>query len=353
MGRVRADGLHGLQVKALHVHQRAEAARVEHVHKIAGDAAGGEGTLNLLLHHHVHQELGRCQGRAARAGLEGEAVLQQTRVSDHIHRTLGHHQTHGIAGDLGGAGHDALGVADGGHLHHVINVNLRDRPAQQRIGHQVVGDHDDLLGVHRVREGVAQASAGGGAELAGAIAHGIGCGCGDEGHVDGRVAQGDVPGTAAVGAEVHRLVHQALGDASAQSGGHVIRIDLAHHAAFDVLLQRGCVHVEDGACVQRQLPDAEVRDLLHHHVQRVVAVAQVMVEGHGHAALQSGELDGLPEGLDQLRAHCASLLPMPSSSAMAMVCCARATMGASIILPRSATAPLPCSLPMRMASMTS
>ena len=353
MGRVRADGLHGLQVKALHVHQRTEAARVEHVHQIAGDAAGGEGALNLIPHHHVHQELCRRQRRAARAGLEGEAVLQQARVANHIHRALGHHQAHGVAGDLGGAGHDALGVADGGNLHHVIDVNFRDRPAQQRIGHQVVGDDDDLFGVHRVREGVAEAAAGGGAELAGAVTHRIRRGRGDEGHVDGRVAQGDVPGTAAVGAEVHRLVHQALGDAAAQSGGHVVRVDLAHHAILDVLLQRGCVHVEDGACVQRQLPDAEVRDLLHHHVQRVVAVAQVMVEGDGHATRQSGELDGLPEGLDQLRAHCASLLPMPSSSAMAMVCCARATMGASIILPRSATAPLPCSLPMRMASMTS
>ena len=353
MGRVRADGLHGLQVKALHVHQRTEAARVEHVHNIPGDAAGGEGTLYLVLHHHVHQELGCGQRSAARTGLEGEAVLQQARVADDLHRALGHHQTHGVAGDLGGAGHNALGIADGGHLHHVIDVDLRDRPAQQRIGHQVVGDDDDLPGVHRIREGVAQASAGGGAKLAGAVAHRIRGRRSDEGHVDGRVAQGDVPRPAAVGAEVHRLVHQALGDAAAQSGGHVVGVDLAHHAILDVLLQRRCVHVEDGACVQRQLPDAEVRDLLHHHVQRVVAVAQVMVEGYGHATLQSGELDGLPEGLDQLRAHCASLLPMPSSSAMAMVCCARATMGASIILPRSATAPLPCSLPMRMASMTS
>ena len=210
MGRVRADGLHGLQVKALHVHQRTEAARVEHVHQIAGDAAGGEGSLNLVPHHHVHQELGRGQRRAASAGLEGEAVLQKSRVANHIHRALGHHQAHGVAGDLGGAGHDALGVADGGNLHHVVDINLRDRPAQQRIGHQVVGDHDDLLGIHRVREGVAQASAGGGAELAGAVAHGIRRGRGDESHVNGRVAQGDVPGTAAVGAEVHRLVHQAL-----------------------------------------------------------------------------------------------------------------------------------------------
>ena len=50
--------------------------------------------------------------------------------------------------------------------------------------------------------------------------------------------------------------------------------------------------------------------------------------------------------------HASSSLPRPISRAAAMVCSARATMGASIILPYRATAPLPWALAQRMASIT-
>ena len=72
---VGADGFHRVQVKALHVHEGLEAALVEHLDQIAGDAAQGHAALDLLAEHNVLQELGGGQRSSARAGLEAEAVL--------------------------------------------------------------------------------------------------------------------------------------------------------------------------------------------------------------------------------------------------------------------------------------
>ena len=73
--RVGADGFHSLQVKALHIDEALEAALIQHVHHVAGDAAAAERSLNSFFKHDLLEELGRCQRSAAGAGLEGEAVL--------------------------------------------------------------------------------------------------------------------------------------------------------------------------------------------------------------------------------------------------------------------------------------
>ena len=52
--------------------------------------------------------------------------------------------------------------------------------------------------------------------------------------------------------------------------------------------------VKEGAGVDGQVPDAQPGHLLHHQVEHIVAVAQVVVEGYGHAVPQSGERHGLP-----------------------------------------------------------
>ena len=349
---IGAQGLHRLEIKALHVQQGLEAPGPEHVHHISGDASQAEAALHALGEHDVLEEAGRRQGRAAGPGLEGEALLQEPRVLDDPGRVGGHHQPHRVPGDAGGAGDDARRVADGLHLHHIVHIDLGNGPVQQGVGDQAVGDDHHLFGVHGVRRRVAQASAGGLAVLAGAVAHGVRAGGGDEGHVHRRAAAGDVAGPAAVGAELHRPLQQPPGDLPAQAGGHVVGENPGDHVIADVVRQ-GLVGVKEGAGVHRQIPDAQIRDLLHDHVEHIVAVSQVVVEGHGHAVSQAGQRNGLPDGLYHFRAHCASSLPRPSSRAAAMVCCARFTMGASIILPRRAMAPRPCSLASRMASMTS
>ena len=292
---VAAQGLHRLQVEALHVQQGLETPRLEHVYHIAGDAAQAEASLDALFQHDLLEEARRRQGRAPRAGLEGEAVLQKAGALDDLGRIGGHDQAHRVPGDPGGAGDDALGVADGVHRNHIVHVDFRDGPALQGIGHQVVRNDDHFFCVHGVGDGVAQTAAGGLSEFSGAVAHGVRAGGGDEGHVDGGAPAGDVAGPSAVGAELHGLLHEAPGNLPAQSGGHVVRLQGGYHVVPDMVRQ-GLVDVEEGAGVDGQVLDSQRRDLLHDHVQHVVAVAQVVVEGNRHAVPEPGELHGLPDG---------------------------------------------------------
>ena len=79
-------------------------------------------------------------------------------------------------------------------------------------------------------------------------------------------------------------------------------------------------------CVVQVEAIGDPKGIVSDHVEHVVAVSQVVVEGDGHAVLQSGEGHSLPEGTYQL-AHTCSSLPRPISLAAAMVCSARATIG--------------------------
>ena len=162
------------------------------------------------------------------------------------------------------------------------------------MGHQVVGDDDDLLRAHGVRESVAQGTAGGLADLAGHVAHGIRGRRRDEGDVDGRDALDDVGGSAAVGAELHRLFQDPFGDLGADAAAHVVGDQLGDDAVSDVIRQ-GQMAVEQGAGIDGDILIAHGRDLVHDHVQHVVSVAQVMVEGDAAAVLDAGQLNGFAE----------------------------------------------------------
>ena len=51
------------------------------------------------------------------------------------------------------------------------------------------------------------------------------------------------------------------------------------------VVQAGSSHVE--------VLDAHLGDLVHHHVEHLVATTEVMVEGYRHAVLQAGTADSL------------------------------------------------------------
>ena len=263
--RVVPDGFHGLQIKALDIQQLAEAACLQHIHHIAGDAAQAEGALDLLPQHDILQIFGRGQGCAAGAGLEGKAVLQQAAGLNDPGRRLRHHQTHRVPGDAGGAGNDAAGIADGLHGDHIIHIGLVDGALRQRIGHQIVRDDDHLFGIHGVREGIAQAAAGRSAQLAGAVAHGIRRGGGDKGHINGRLAGNDIGRAAAVGAELHRCGQHAVGNGPAHARRHIIALQVSDHAVFDVVHQRRMA-VKQRAGVHIQIPDAGVGQRVQNHI---------------------------------------------------------------------------------------
>lgn len=83
---VGANRFNRLQVKALYIQQRLKAALVEHVDHVSGDAAHAVAALDALFKHHFLDIFGGGQGRAARTGLEGEAVLEQAGRLDDLGR---------------------------------------------------------------------------------------------------------------------------------------------------------------------------------------------------------------------------------------------------------------------------
>ena len=153
-----------------------------------------------------------------------------------------------------------------------------------------------------------------------------------------------------MGAELNGLFQNTPADGTAYGGSDIVGGKAGHHTVLNMLQQRS-VGVKHGAGIDIQISNAQLGNGVHHHVQHKVAVAQMVVEGNGHAVFQAGKLYRFPDGTDQFT-HTASL-PRPSAWAIAMVRWARITMGASIILPRSAMAPLPCCFARAMASITS
>ena len=83
-------------------------------------------------------------------------------------------------------------------------------------------------------------------------------------------------------AEDDRFVHDSFGDGFADLAAHVVALDAGDNAVFDVT-DDWLVHVKNRACVDRQVLDAHFCDLIQHHVQHIVAVSHVVVEGNGHS----------------------------------------------------------------------
>ena len=318
VARIVPDGFDRLQIKALHVHQRVETALVQHIDEVSRDAAEAEASADLFLQHDVLEIFRRRQRRAARAGLEAEALFEESGRLDDVDRGLRHQKSDGIPCDFRCAGNDALRIADGVHNDHRVHVGFGDRPVAEGIGVELVRDRHDELRVFRVRDRVAQRAACALSELTGQIAHRVTGGRCDERHVDRRSAVFDVGGTSAVRAELHGILHAARGNEAAEPRGHIVREDRRDDAVLNVLLQRR-VRVKERACVHGKIADAELCDLIHHHVQNVVAVAEMVVERNGHAGSESAVKDrfanGIPDLIHLQVLRSRAVLPLPKSAA--------------------------------------
>ena len=332
MTRIVADRGHRAEVEALHVHDRAKAAGVQHVDDGAGDAAEGVAALDLFGQHDVFEELGRGQRSAARAGLERKTVPEQPGGADHVDGGARHDKADGIAGDARGAGDDALRIADAVHGDDAVDPLFLNHGVLERIRDEVVGDDDRTLGAARVGFSIAERAAGAFADFSRGVAHGVGRGRGDERHVDRRDAVFDGARASAVRAENDRFLHAACGDEAPHFGPHVVGFDAADDAAFNVV-DNGTLHVEHGAAVDRQIAVAHGGQLAQNHVHHAVAVAQVVMERNPHAVFQPGTEDGVFQRGDDFAVFHSSRPPLAMASAMAIVCSARATIGLSIILP--------------------
>ena len=168
-----------------------------------------EPRLHAGLLHHLLQVDGEGESDASGARLEGEAVPHDARVAHEPRHQLGQEEAVGALGDLGGAGDDLARVSDLIHLHHAVHVVALDLPWDGGEGHEVVGDHDDLVGVEGVGQGEVEGAARRRAVHAVGVPERVGAGGGDDGDVHVHLAVLDGLPAPAVGAQDAQAAHLA------------------------------------------------------------------------------------------------------------------------------------------------
>ena len=201
MAGIGADVFDGPGVEILRVDDAAHEPLALQLADGAGDAADGEAHFDAALAHKRLDETVHGQRRAARAGLEAEAVFEPRRGGHDLGGGLGHHQIAGILGHARGGGGDLFRIADLVDFYHVVHVDAVDRSGKVGVGHERVGDDDDLVGVFRIDDGVGEHAAVAFAADGAAVAVLVGRGRTDKGHVDVHVALLDGAHAAAVAAQ--------------------------------------------------------------------------------------------------------------------------------------------------------
>ncbi|MPN53949.1 hypothetical protein SDC9_201618 [bioreactor metagenome] len=71
---------------------------------------------------------------------------------------------------------------------------------------------------------------------------------------------------------------------------------MGNHAVFNMAHKRG-MDAGKGTGRQSKIFNAHFGDLFQHHVDHIVPVAEMVMEGDGHAVLQAALFDGLPEAV--------------------------------------------------------
>ena len=286
MSGILTNGAHGFEVKVLYVKDALEEAFFEHFDQETGDAAHDEAADDVLLSHHFRDK-GRCGERsAARTSLKRKAVLKKAGSSDRLGGVLSDDELHRVFRHLGCAGNNAVGIADLLELNDPVDAFLRNGDRRERIRLQIVRDGNDLIGIVRIREGVAQRAAGRLARDAIDVAVCVGRRRCNEGDVDVEVAAFNGAGSAAVRTENSSSGEESRGDGLGYWSADVVGIDACDDAGSDEFNKRG-VHGEDRACRDAQILDPALGSRGNHLVHQHVAVAEMMMEAERHAAFQA------------------------------------------------------------------
>ena len=279
---VGADIVDRVEVKVLRIHQLAGQTAVQQLAHGLGQAADTQTHVDVLLLHDLGQRDGGCDGCAADTGLIREAILEVGGVCNDLSAVLGHQDLALVGGGLCSAGSDLLGDADLVHDADVIHLGLVDLCGVVGVVHEAIGDSDDIVSHLSVHVSIAQDAAVGLAAHTGAVAVLVTGGCADEGDVHMGLAGLNGADTAAVAAHGSQTLELAVGngvaDLAADTGGlNVQDGTVLDHGDQSVM------SLAQRACAQGDVLDAHFVDLFHDHADHEVALAEVVVEGDGHA----------------------------------------------------------------------
>ena len=301
MVRVTRQRGRRLTVKALGIEQLFDEPLLVQIHQAAGDAAERKARLHAAALHLLFHKTGAGRGRRAGAGLHREARFKVAGMLDHVRRIAGNHQLARVAGDARRADADFRRVAYALHLHDVVHLVLHQAGGHIGERHQRFGQQHHLAGKVRVHHGVAQRAAARFTVRAVSVAKRIAARHAEKRHVDIQLAVLEQLHAPAVGVNLHRLVHQPVGDGVCQPAAHARGVNPGDDAAFD-MLDQGVVTGHQRAGGQRQVFEAHPRQQRHDGVNHPVAFAKRVVEGDGHPVLQAAAFNRLFNGGTQLAA---------------------------------------------------
>ena len=120
------------------------------------DAAEGERCLDVLVNHALADVLNGSERSTARTGLYREAVLEVATVHNHLRSLLSEQNVARVLCVAYGTRSNLRRVAYRLNLHNVVYVVLRDRVRSVRIGHEVVGEDNHLVGIVSVGQRVTE-----------------------------------------------------------------------------------------------------------------------------------------------------------------------------------------------------
>ena len=297
--RVLTDRLDGRLIEALRIDDRADVALMQEVDEWLRDAADGEAHLDLALGEERLEEAGRGEGCAAATGLEGKSVAEVRGRGHDAGAVFSHLQLANVLGHANDVARDLRRVTDFVDDADVIDVDHRDGWREVRERHHGVGDGDDVVGVAGIDDAVGQHAAVALAADAAEVTILVRGRRTDKRDVNVDVPFFDGAHAAAVASDDRRGREPAegyvLADAVTNAGG----LDADDRPLFDHL-RDAAVRLAERRRADREVAESHLLSGLEHHVDDVVTVAEVMMEGKDHAVPRAALLECLTDAADHL-----------------------------------------------------
>ena len=284
----------GVLVKGLNGEDFLYYALLKQFNHVLGCATHSEVAHDSALLHPFSKVLCHCKGNTPCSGLECHAVPEALRCLDYPHSIPCDSQLNGVPGYPQCVGGDFCGVSDVVHLHHGPNILLRDAYWNHWCVLKMVCNHHGFLAVDGVSLCVGKWPAGRRPFNSVAVPDGVGTGGTDEGGINVQVTALDCPHPSSVRPYYHRMLHESVGNSPSDFTSHASSFNPCDHPVLYVFNQR-LVHREKRGWGNGHVPEAHVGNLLHHHVENIIPLPGMVVEGNGHPVLKLNPLYCVPE----------------------------------------------------------
>ena len=299
--RMSGEMFDRLCVKILGIEESPHKPLVHEIADVAPHAAERKAHHNAAFAHIGLEIAVDCERRAADTGLEGKSVLKIRGCGDDLRAAFRHHQIARILRDARFFRADFFRIADLLYNHDIVHVDRRDRRGRIRKRDERIRDDDDVIGIARISDRIAECSAVVLSARAVRVAVVISRRRRDKADIDRKLACLNRTRAPAVTADDRRRLELAggnhLADAAAYTGG----LDPDDLSLLDVVRKEILRAAERGRRDGEILQPHLLHEHLHDHARHIVTVAEGMMERDGHAVARAAFLTGFADRGDDLR----------------------------------------------------